>query len=379
MKRELESIEIPGESEARARAWNVVSAAFADRQPVERPSRRLRLAIAVAVVVAAVAAVLSSPGQAVLDEVREVVGVERAQPALFSLPSTGQLLVASDAGVWVVQEDGSKRLLGPYREASWSPFGRFVVAARENELTALEPDGDVRWTLSRPGVRFPRWTGTAVATRGSLITVRALPASSQATGWRRTGLRGSASRSGRVAPGCRLRARVRGFARRGLALHRSTRELLDPDSGAAIETGRAGPEWSSDGSGDSSHSARKPPDSTSLVHGAGESLFTGSRTPRGAFRAWRWSRQATSSRLPSRRTDVALLVADRRRSALSGRGALEQPAWSADGRWLLVGWPSADQWVFVRADGKRIRAVSNVAEQFRSDSFPRIEGWCCSP
>ncbi len=108
---------------------------------------------------------LSPPGRAVLDEVREVVGVERAQPALFSLPAPGQLLVASDAGVWVVQQNGSKRLLGQYREASWSPFGRFVVAARENELAALEPDGDVRWTLARPGVRFPRWTGTETDTR----------------------------------------------------------------------------------------------------------------------------------------------------------------------------------------------------------------------
>src|SRR5919108_369433 len=52
-------------------------------------------------------------------ELHETVGIEHAQPALFSLPSPGRLLVASDAGVWVVREDGSKRLLGPYREASW--------------------------------------------------------------------------------------------------------------------------------------------------------------------------------------------------------------------------------------------------------------------
>jgi hypothetical protein len=62
----------------------------------------------------------------------------------------------------------------------------------------------------------------------------------------------------------------------------------------------------------------------------------------------------------------------------SASGRLERPVWSPDGRWLLVGWPTADQWVFVRADGKRIRAVSNVSEQFRSRSFPRVEGWCCT-
>ena len=165
MKDELERVDIPGEHEARARTWAVVRAAFAERQPIERRPRRLRPVIALAVVFALVAAALSAPGRAVIDEIREAVGVERAQPALFSLPAGGRLLVASDVGIWLVQEDGSKRLLGDYREATWSPFGRFVVAVRENELAALELDGDVRWTLARPGVRFPRWTGTETDTR----------------------------------------------------------------------------------------------------------------------------------------------------------------------------------------------------------------------
>ena len=51
--------------------------------------------------------------------------------------------------------------------------------------------------------------------------------------------------------------------------------------------------------------------------------------------------------------------------------------WSPDGSWLLVSWPAADQWIFVRADATRIRAVSNISEQFRSRAFPRVEGWCC--
>ena len=50
-------------------------------------------------------------------------GSRRAQPALFSLPAPGRLLVTADSGAWVVEQDGSKRLLGAYREASWSPFG----------------------------------------------------------------------------------------------------------------------------------------------------------------------------------------------------------------------------------------------------------------
>ncbi len=165
MKTDLQRIEVPGEHEARERTWSVVQAAFVEREPVERRNRRLWPAVAFAVAVAVVAAALSPPGQAVVDEIREVVGVERAQPALFSLPAEGRLLVASDAGVWIVQEDGSKRLLGQYREATWSPFGRFVAAASENELAALEPDGDVRWTLPRRDVTSPRWAGTETDTR----------------------------------------------------------------------------------------------------------------------------------------------------------------------------------------------------------------------
>src|SRR5262245_8831524 len=166
-------MDIPGEHEARERTWDVVQAACAHRGPAPpRRHARLRLAVVIAVVAAVTAAALSPPGRAVLDEIREAVGVENPQPALFLLPAEGRLLVASGSGVWVVQEDGSKRLLGSYREATWSPFGRYVGVARANELAALEPDGDVRWTLARPGVSFPRWSGTDIDTRIAYLVGR---------------------------------------------------------------------------------------------------------------------------------------------------------------------------------------------------------------
>jgi hypothetical protein len=67
------------------------------------------------------------------------------------------------------------------------------------------------------------------------------------------------------------------------------------------------------------------------------------------------------------------------RRLFAGAGAFEQIAWSPDGRWVLAGWSTAHQWVFLRGDGSAIRAVANVSEQFRSKSFPRVEGWCCAP
>ena len=74
-----------------------------------------------------------------------------AKPALRSLPAAGELLVESEQGPWIVREDGSKRLLGDYEEASWSqPRGLYVAATDGRTLLAVEPDGTVRWTITAP-------------------------------------------------------------------------------------------------------------------------------------------------------------------------------------------------------------------------------------
>jgi hypothetical protein len=69
------------------------------------------------------------------------------------------------------------------------------------------------------------------------------------------------------------------------------------------------------------------------------------------------------------------------RRVLAGAG-LRQLAWSPDGRWLLVSWPAANQWVFIRVVGTpRIAAVSRIRQQFsaqRRGGFPKLDGWCCT-
>jgi hypothetical protein len=69
------------------------------------------------------------------------------------------------------------------------------------------------------------------------------------------------------------------------------------------------------------------------------------------------------------------------RPVFTGAG-LRQVDWSPDGKWLLVTWPAADQWVFVRiAGGRHVSAVSRIAQQFSHhgrQGFPQLEGWCCS-
>ena len=155
---DLDRIEVPGAAEAEERAARVVAAAFADSPPRHRPRRAARPIAAVAVAVVLIAAVLSPPGRAFVDHVRRAVGVDHARPALFTLPAPGRILVTAGSGTWVTYADGSRRLLGAYDDASWSPFGRYIAATRPNELVTLDPEGTVRWTLARPGVRFPRWT-----------------------------------------------------------------------------------------------------------------------------------------------------------------------------------------------------------------------------
>jgi hypothetical protein len=375
VKRELERIEIPGEHDARERTWSLVAAAFAERAAVEHSARMLRPALAIAVIVAALAAVLSPPGRAVLDEIRAKVGVDRAQPALFSLPAQGRVLVASDAGVWVVQADGSKRLLGPYREASWSPFGRFVVAARANELAALEPDGDVRWTLSRRDVRSPRWTGTDTDTRIAYI---------DGTGLRVVAGDGTGDRL--------LVARAQGPAawRPGSTFElafvdpRGRVALLDTATGKTLWHGThdgrvVGLGWSSDGR--RLVAARADALNDVAVYAPDGALFTGFRA-NGAVVTAAETRPGTHAQAVAvyrSGSSRLLLPGVRGASSLSGPGSFETLTWSPNARWLLVSWPAADQWVFVRADGKRIRAVSNVSDQFRSRTFPRVQGWCCSP
>src|SRR5262249_13807934 len=155
-------VEIPGEHEARLRAWAVVSAAYERRERVSWPRRHAR-ALALAAAVAAILAVVLSPaGGAVVRSLRDAVGrqrvVVRPAPARVSLPAPGRVLIVARSGAWILHRDGSKRRLGGYRLASWSPHGLFVVVARGGELTAVDPKGAVRWSLHREApVTLARW------------------------------------------------------------------------------------------------------------------------------------------------------------------------------------------------------------------------------
>jgi len=369
VKRDLERIEVPGEHEARARSWSVVLTAFAEREAT--PQRRSwKPAVAVALAAAAITGLLSPPGRAVLDGIREAVGVDKAQPALFSLPTSGRMLITSDAGAWIVDPDGSKRLLGDYREASWSPFANFVVATRRNELVALEPDGDVRWSLARPEVRFPRWGGTRADTRivyRSRNELRVVAGDGKDD--RRLARRASpVAAAWRPGPAHVLTyARKDGFVR-----------VVDAERGTVLARNEARDvvrlDWVAD------RRLRVSTTAAALFDDSGQDVLRSD----GRFSGAALSPRAQQLALVSTRggTSIVELVSrtGTTRQLFSGRGRFEEPAWSPDGRWVAIGWPEADQLVFIRVAGRQqIRAISNVSSQFRSRSFPTISGWCCAP
>lgn len=370
MKQELERIEVPGEHEARERSWAVVRAAFAERDPTPR-RRSWKPVAAIVVALVALAGLLSPPGRAVLDDIREVVGVESARPALFSLPAKGRLLVTADSGVWVVDRDGSKRLLGRFVAASWSPFGRYVVAAKRHELVALEPDGDVRWTLARPAVGTPSWGGNRSDTRIAYLSGSTL----RVVAGDGTGDRVVATGAARVAPVWLPRApHALTYARRDgkvITISLQTgRELWRTARGGTVER----LQWSTDG--------RRL---LVLRRGAVElrdrtgSLFTGIRLPNGSVAAATFrpgSHAVAYVMFQGSRSRVALLD-EPSRTLLTVPGRIEHLAWSPDGSTVLVPWPEADQWLFIPRRTGKLRAVDDISAQF--GAVPRAVSWCCAP
>ena len=362
----LDRLQIPEGAEDRA--WQVVRAAFEERRPVPRQRRLLRPALALAVVAVIAGLAASPPGRAVLGSLREAVGVKKAAPALFSLPAEGRLLVVSQRGPWVVQRDGSKRLLGSYRDASWSPHGLYIAATRTNELFALDPKGNVRWSLARRKVRFPRWTGTRVDTRIAYLS-GAVP--------RVVAGDGTSDRSlftirlaEPVAPAWRSGERREVAV---VALNEAV-YVIDVEGCALVWRSLALPaprrlEWSSDGTRLLVLTRRGL-----VVLRRGRQVFARGRVVNAAFRPGTHDVAMIRSR-----GGVSELVLGRR-VLFRGTGSFRDLAWSPDGRWLVVTWPTADQWVFVRVAGERpIRGVSGITRQFGGGSFPRLAGWCCPP
>jgi hypothetical protein len=371
-------VRVPEERASEERAWRVVAGAFAEREPVRRHIRIRPLgALAFAVVLAVVVAAVSAPVRGWIRE--RVAGETPARHAIVRLPAPGRLLVTSRTGAWIVAADGSKRRLGAYHDASWSPRGLFVVATRGPRLVAVDPKGNVRWELSRPPrVADPRWApgdGYRIAYRVRR-TLRVVAGDG-------TGDRLLARDVAAVAPAWRPgRRHVLAYVDREAGIH-----VVDVDRGRELwRTGgieaAARPkirelQWSADGRALIAVS----PESTVEFGRNGTTLLDLRRSWETAAYGPTGYRLAYTVERPAGKTAV---FADGR-TLLVANGDLRELAWSADGRWLLVAWPAADEWLFVRTTGvHKVVAVSGISREFDPGgagppSFPRIAGWCCAP
>jgi hypothetical protein len=379
LRSRLRTVRAPDEAGAAQRAWTVASAAYAERQTVARPRRRRRVRLGVVPIVAVIAGVLAltPAGAAVHSWIDRTLGVKHASRELFALPAPGRILVSGAGGTWTVATDGSKRRLGGWGEASWSPRGIYIAVAGRDELAAVDAAGTPQWTIGRPEVRFPRWFGPN-GYRVAYLSARTL----RVIAGDGRGDRELAGSVAGVAPAWRP-AHLYELA---YATSRGAVAVRDADTGRLLFSRRVGSaprllSWSVDGSRLLVLTARGAVvyDGSGRVlarprTGDGQPPRDAALAPAGDRVALLGSRSLTLTALPPLKRSTRLLF--------SGNG-LRQVAFSPDGRWLLVSWPAADQWIFVRAIGApRIEASSRIAEQFSAGrhhgGFPRLEGWCCT-
>ncbi|MDQ3759720.1 MAG: hypothetical protein M3331_07255 [Actinomycetota bacterium] len=387
----LRDAEAPDAERAEQRGRQVVSAAFAEREPQAPKKRSVAIRASLALVAGGVLTgfALTPAGADVRDWIADRVqlGEGDAEPRLSSLPAPGEVLVEAPGGAWVIREDGSKRLLGDFDEATWSPSGRFVGVTDGSELRAVDPAGNFRWSIDA-GAR-----------------VSALDWSTD-EGFRVAYLAGGEVR---VVTGDGLSDRPVAFASDvapawrpesdpAVALHHLT--FVDRQNRVvtiATDTDRV--IWRSQTYSAPVRSVEWSAAGDRLLVVAGDyAIILG---PEGEqFLKGPFATGIEDAAISPNGTSLAVVASDRRGTDLnlveiggettrlysSGPGnprpRFEAPVFSPDGEWVLLPWREADQWLFVNTNDRRVSAVADIARQFDADGkgitgFPAVAGWCC--
>jgi hypothetical protein len=382
-RQRLRDFRAPDEAEAERRAWGVVRSAYVEREPVRRTRSRRRFALVPVLAVIAAALLLSVAGARVGRFISHaLVGVRHPAPAMSSLPAPGRILVSGPGGTWITAADGSTRQVGSWPQASWSPRGLYVAVAAANRLAAVDPRGDIHWAVARPQISDPRWyspSGYRVAylSAGTLRVIAGDGAADHLL----------ATHVAPLAPAWRP-GEAMGPFEVAYVTDSNRVAVRDGDTGALLWTVSPGARprkllWSDDGQ------------RLVVVSSHGARVYAATGAPNGTIGLPAGDTTSDASLSPDGRTLAFVLNGDQvvvtgtasskhpaLRQLLAGSGVREV-SWSPDGHWLVVAWPAADQWVFVRVAGApHVAAVSRIAQQFSSTGspgpFPQLEGWCCT-
>jgi dipeptidyl aminopeptidase/acylaminoacyl peptidase len=303
---------------------------------------------------------LGTAGATIVHAIR---GSAHARTALSSLPGGGRLLLTTSRSAWIVRADGSRRRLGAYPDATWSPHGLYVAVTAGHELAALAPNGEVRWSLARRGtVRLPSWNAPdgfrvaylagaelrVVAGNGEDDTVVARDVDAVRPAWkpgRDYVLAYAVGREVRVvATGAGRLLWRRSFPQQPTSL------AWSPDGRRLVVVLRSG--------------ARVLDAEGRVVLAERDRVVAAAFAP--------GTHAIAEIRVRGGRSLVALAGAER--PLFSAAGTLSDVAWSPDGRWLLVAWPTADQLLFIRSAAvRKVVAFSGIARAF--GGFPQIAGW----
>ena len=391
LRRALQRIQAPDELDAQRRAWSLARAAFEAREPLELGSgateaapRRGRGGRAPRGRDLAARAGARRLGAGRRDG-REGGDAAGADLAARSGPAPRQL---QDAGRGSCSFDGSKRLLGAWSEGSWSPNAEFVAVHAAARGGRARPDG------SRPVVaralghrRGARWSSEV----NPRDTRDRLP---ERAGARVVGGNGTGDKELRRLVGDR-RSGVAARERSSSRSRRSTAGSSSSTPRSAKTVWRTVPGrgarqlvWSEDGERLLALGER----SLRVLDANGRKLWSIGLPvgPSGVAFVRESHRFVLVRYSPATgRSDLVLLQAEadpgEARFLYSAPGDFGSLAVSPNGKWLLVGWVNADQWLFLRLTAAKVQAVVEHLPAVRRrdrgqadrERFPESVSWCC--
>lgn len=398
LRRGLAGIRPSDEADALERAVAISAAEGGEaRGPAVSRGSAQRLAGAVLAASAVLVVALTPAGAAVRDWVGDAVNgtaEEGLRPALTHVPTGGSLLVSSGPQQFAVSSDGSTRLLGSYDSVAWSAQGLYVAGAQGSRLAAMEPDGDLRWSITAPGpVSGQTWAPgccrVGYLSDGGLFVVngdgtdphrvvdRVAPV---APAWMPTGYDIETQASPNVLAYVDAHDRL---------------ATINADNGASSASAPLAAQpiaifWL-----DRQRILAVEPGDLEVVDTAGGFVSRLAAQLSGAITAAAIAPDGGSLAVLTRSDGAATGVRSMLRLIQLGRhadtagrvlfaesGRYDGPVFSPDGSRIELGWRKADQWRFVSTTpGVEPVAIGGITREFdggRNGEMPAIEDWCCS-